>query len=209
MDIMPEPTTPRTIDEPMTLACTFRTDGYCLLHGGLHAELTVPEPADDERPPGDVAELRAAAVTALQALLPESREQADDALLFWARRREMTADDVEAVLDAMFPAEVSHMGHLDCPDWCTFDHRQDDERDDLVLHQGADHVDGTVRKLLELYPDGGAKLDVRVSRTDDAAAGTVGVPNLYVRCEVELTTWEQAAELARTILDGFGYLKGA
>jgi hypothetical protein len=26
---------------------------------------------------------------------------------------------------------------------------------------------------------------------------------------VELTTWEQAAELARTILDGFGYLEGA
>jgi uncharacterized protein DUF6907 len=92
----------------------------------------------------------------------------------------------------------------DCPEWCTLDHRGDDVRDDLILHQGDDHTDGSVRKLLD-----GTRLDIRLSRTDSLTEGTVGKPSLYVQCEVELTTWEQAGELARTILDGFGYLQGA
>jgi hypothetical protein len=105
-----------------------------------------------------------------------------------------------AIVGAIVPDEHRD----DCPDWCTDDHRADDERDDLITHMGDDHTDGTVRSLLD-----GHRLDIRVARTDCPSEGTVGVPSLYVRCEVELTTWEQAAELARAILDGFGYLKGA
>jgi hypothetical protein len=111
-------------------------------------------------------------------------------------------------------AEVAKLREqlLACPDWCTDDHANDDPADpvmNLILHMGDDHTDGTVRKLLDVWPDSGTKLDIRTARTDCPQEGTVGTPNLYVRCEVELTTWEQAAELARTILDGFGYLKGA
>jgi hypothetical protein len=92
-----------------------------------------------------------------------------------------------------------------CPDWCTLTHDQDDdERDGLALHMGADHTDATVRRLLDAH-----HLELQVARTDDVDEGTLGKPNLYVRVEVELTTWEQAAELARTILDSFGYLHGA
>ncbi|MBU2662855.1 hypothetical protein KOI35_04975 [Actinoplanes bogorensis] len=99
-----------------------------------------------------------------------------------------------------------------CPDWCIEDHGTDDPSDPfngLVLHMGGDHTDSHVRKMLDLHPGGGTNLDLRVTRTDNRDEGTVGVPNLYVRIELELTTWEQAAELARTILDGFGYLDGA
>lgn len=92
----------------------------------------------------------------------------------------------------------------DCPDWCVIDHIHDDERDDLVLHQADDHTDGTVRKLLD-----DQDLDIRVTRTDCTSEGRTGTPTLRVTTEIELTTWEQAAELARTILDGFGYLAGA
>lgn len=93
---------------------------------------------------------------------------------------------------------------LGCPDWCTDDHGPVDVRVDLITHMGDDHTDGTVRRLLDA-----TTLDIRVARTDSPLEGTVGAPNLYVRCDVELTTWQQAAELARTILDGFGYLEGA
>lgn len=94
-----------------------------------------------------------------------------------------------------------------CPDWCTFDHAEDDERDDLALHMGDDHTDSTVRDLLDVHQ--GSKLRVVVARTDDLSADTRGTPALLVTADLELTTWEQAAELARAILDGFGYLNGA
>jgi hypothetical protein len=142
-------------------------------------------------------EIRAAATVALDAWAVRDRKEAAELLTFWRRRQEMTDADVTAVLDAMF-------GRADCPDWCTIDHRDDDVRDDLILHQGSDHTDGTVRKLLDAH-----QLSVRVARTDDLAAGQAGTPTLTVHLDVELTTWEQAAELARTILDGFGYLAGA
>lgn len=92
----------------------------------------------------------------------------------------------------------------DCPDWCVIDHIHDDERDDLVLHQADDHTDGSVRKLLD-----DQDFDIRVSRTDCTSEGRTGAPTLRVTAEIELTTWHQAAELARTILDAFGYLEGA
>lgn len=93
---------------------------------------------------------------------------------------------------------------ITCPDWCTLDHAEDDPRDDLALHQSDDHTDSVTRRLLDAH-----QLSVRVSRTDDLTAGQAGAPALTVHLDVELTTWEQAAELARTILDGFGYLHGA
>lgn len=94
---------------------------------------------------------------------------------------------------------------LGCPEWCTTSHTVDEFEDQqLISHLGADYADGTVRKLLDAHA-----LSVQVARTDDLSEGTTGTPNLYVRCELELTSWEQAAELARTILDGFGYLKDA
>jgi hypothetical protein len=101
---------------------------------------------------------------------------------------------------------------LACPDWCTDDHAGDDPADpvvNLILHQGDDHTEGTVSKLLGVDQDNGMKLDVRVSRTDVPQEGVIGVPSVYVQAELELTTWEQAAELARTILDAFGHLAGA
>jgi hypothetical protein len=91
----------------------------------------------------------------------------------------------------------------ECPEWCTLTHDPDDDAcADLALHMGDDHTDTTVRKLLD-----GHHLEVQVTRTDSLSEGKAGTPNLYVRCELELRTWEQAAELARTILDGFGYLE--
>ncbi len=89
------------------------------------------------------------------------------------------------------------------PDWCTYEHGEDVAEFDLVTHTGDDHTDGTVRKLLD------GRVEIRVARTDSQDEGTVGTPCLLVVCELELTTWEQAAELSRTILDGFGYLAGA
>lgn len=93
----------------------------------------------------------------------------------------------------------------ECPEWCTTDHAgTDDDRDDLVLHMSSNHVETRVKELADAH-----QLDIRVARTDFPSDGTSGVPNLYVRYEVEVTSWEQAAELARMILDGFGYLEGA
>jgi hypothetical protein len=143
-------------------------------------------------------EIVTAAQIALTCFHPADAEQAGNMLLFWVRRQELTHLDVAEVLRRMFPESAPA-----CPDWCTIDHATDDERDDLVLHMGDDHIDGVGRKLLD------GKLDIRVARCDDTEAGTRGVPNLYVRADLELTTWEQAAELARAILDGFGYLNGA
>lgn len=153
------------------------------------------------RLPGTVAELRGAAVTALQPYKPLNREHAESMLHFWVRRPEMIAEDMAAVLDAMYPEPLPA---LNCPDWCTFEHDDGVADFDLVTHMGDDHLDGTGRKLLD-----GHKLEIRVARTDCLPEGTVGVPNLMVTCDLELTTWEQAAELARAILDGFGYLNGA
>jgi hypothetical protein len=99
---------------------------------------------------------------------------------------------------------LARIERADCPDWCTIDHAEDDARDDLVLHQGGDHTDGTVRKLLN--PD---TLDITVCRTDNVGEGRPGAAVLQVYADVELTTWQQAAELSRTILDAFGYLEGA
>jgi hypothetical protein len=64
---------------------------------------TVPNPAQDTRLSGTVAELRAAAVTALQAWTVGSPEDAARLLQSWARRPEMTDDDVAVVLDVLFP----------------------------------------------------------------------------------------------------------
>jgi len=96
----------------------------------------------------------------------------------------------------------------DCPEWCIEDHSADDERDDIVLHRGANHVDGI---LIGLLPEEHRhRLDVRVTSTTNLLPDEEGEePTLYVQVEAQLTTWQQAAELARTILDGFGYLKGA
>jgi hypothetical protein len=177
-------------------------------------------------------ELTQSALSALRHLQPADRTAAAAILSMWAHRDEI---DIQRVVDYYFAGGPSTnaspddsteygKGYADgyvaavtavkaireeqrqcvCPDWCVLDHAQDDRRDDLVLHQGDDHTDGTVRKLLD--PD---RLDIRVSRTDCPAEGMLGTAALYVTTEVELTTWEQAAELARTILDGFGYLKGA
>lgn len=94
-----------------------------------------------------------------------------------------------------------------CPEWCLLDHTADDVRDDLVLHQADDHTDGSVHRMLGVPAQ--HVLDVRVSRTDCPSEGTTGTPALLIRADLEVTTWEQAGELARTILDGFGYLQGA
>lgn len=145
----------------------------------------------------------AAAILALDAFVIDNRDQAALLLASWTRRDELDADAVKTVLDFVVSPALDRATRLRCPEWCTFDHRADDVRDDLISHMSDDHTDGSVRELLD------ARVDVRVARTDNLWEGTVGVPNLYVRVEAELTTWEQAAELARTILDGFGYLAGA
>jgi hypothetical protein len=89
-----------------------------------------------------------------------------------------------------------------CPAWCTLTHDpEDDIRDDMALHMGDDHTDDTVRKLLDAHT-----LEVRVARLDVLSEGRTGTPNLHVRVDAELTTWQQAAELARTILDAFDYV---
>lgn len=95
-----------------------------------------------------------------------------------------------------------------CPAWCTLTHDpEDDARDGMALHMGYDHTDDTVRKLLDAHT-----LEVRVARldilTEDLAGERTGTPNLHVRIDAELTTWQQAAELARTILDAFDYVPG-
>lgn len=157
---------------------------------------SMPNPAQDTRPPGTVAELRAAAVIALQAWTVGSPEDAARLLQSWARRPEMTDDDVAVVLDVLFPDPDA------CPDWCIEDHREDDPRDDIVLHRGGDHTDSTVRRLLAA-----TQLDIRIVSTTNVLPTEPGTaPTLNVRVDAELTTWEQAAELARTILDAFGYL---
>jgi hypothetical protein len=89
-----------------------------------------------------------------------------------------------------------------CPEWCALTHDvEDDARDDMALHMGDDHTDDTVRKLLDAHA-----LEVRVARLDVLSEGRTGTPNLHVRVDAEVTTWQQAAELARTILDAFGYV---
>jgi hypothetical protein len=93
----------------------------------------------------------------------------------------------------------------ECPAWCALTHNPaDDARDDMALHMSVNHVDDTVRKVLAPH-----HLEVQVSRLDCPSTGAAGVPNLYVWCELELTTLEQATELARTIVDGFGHLEDA
>lgn len=178
-------------------------------------------------------ELVQSALSALRHLRPTDRAAALAILNLWAHVAEI---DVDQVVDYYFTGGrtdvtvvaggrlVSHCcgriddephrnfcehyrpaaAALDCPEWCVVDHSTDDVRDDLVLHHGDDHIDGTVRKLF-----GNGNLGVYVARTDSLTERTTGTPALLVRADVELTTWEQAAELARTILDGFGYLGGA
>ncbi|MEU4618857.1 hypothetical protein AB0G04_02600 [Actinoplanes sp. NPDC023801] len=95
-----------------------------------------------------------------------------------------------------------------CPAWCTLTHDPiDDARDGMALHMGDDHTDDTVRKLLDAHT-----LQVRVARldvlTEDLVGERIGTPNLHVHVDVEVTTWQQAAELARTILDAFDYVPG-
>lgn len=63
----------------------------------------------DTRLPGAVAEIRAAAVTALGAFCPRTAEEAADILLWWRRRSEMTDADVAAAVEAMFPAESERL----------------------------------------------------------------------------------------------------
>jgi hypothetical protein len=175
-------------------------------------------------------ELVQSALSALRHLQPTDRATAVAILNLWAHVAEIDVDqvvnyyftgnrtDVTVVADGHL---VSHCcgrvddephrnfcehyrpaaGAPECPDWCVEDHSTDDARDDLVLHMGDDHTDGSVRKLLDAHA-----LDVRVARTDDLTARTAGIPSLMVRLDAELTTWEQAGGLVRTILDGFGYL---
>lgn len=138
---------------------------------------------------------------------------------FVARRDTMTDAEQDAIRGALgqpkddggFAArwleERQRRTALACPEWCTIGHAEDDDRGDLALHMGDDHTDGYARRLLNVHE--GSKLLARVARTDDLAKGTAGVPALLVTADLELTTWEQAGELARTILDAFGYLEGA
>lgn len=91
-----------------------------------------------------------------------------------------------------------------CPAWCTVDHSDDKDPLELRLHLGDEHTDGTVRDLLQVHT--GSTIDIRVARCDNPDEGTVGTPNLMVRMDLELTTWEQAAELARTILEAFSFV---
>lgn len=81
-----------------------------------------------------------------------------------------------------------------CPDWCVTDHSEHPltETDNLITHQAMPHAFGMI-----------------VTRTDCPDEGTVGVPALRVALDLELATWEQAADLARSVLDAFGYLDGA
>lgn len=164
--------------------------------------MTVPTNPTDRPSPTPTRPIVDAAVTALALFHPTDPEQAVNMLTFWARRGELTDADIVEIQDRMFPD--------DCPDWCTFDHTGDDPADpieNLILHMGDDHTDGSVRKMLDVHE--GSKLDIRVARTDCPSEGTVGKPALMIRADLELTTWEQAGELARTILDAFGYLLGA
>jgi hypothetical protein len=122
-----------------------------------------------------------------------------------AGRTNLTDEQRTSILAALdWAAKSPASRRADCPDWCVIDHIHDDERDDLVLHQGEDYTDGTVRTLL-----GGHEFDVCIARTDSLTEGRIGTPALRITAEVELTTWEQAAQLARTILDAFGRLQGA
>jgi hypothetical protein len=117
-----------------------------------------------------------------------------------AARRDTLSPATRTVIRDMFGASPA-----DCPEWCVVDHAEDDPRDDIVLHTGDDHTDGTVRKLLDAQ-----RLDIRVTSTTSTLPDEPDTtPTLNVRVDVELKTWEQAAELARAILDGFGYLMGA
>jgi hypothetical protein len=55
----------------------------------------------------------------------------------------------------------------------------------------------------------GSREGSRSRATDRQSTQPVGAPALLIRADLELTTWQQAAELAHAILDGFGYLAGA
>ncbi|WP_229068387.1 hypothetical protein [Actinoplanes sp. DH11] len=159
--------------------------------------------------------------------MPDDREQAAELLFSWKRRDELTAETSAEILRRIFPEEqaaespadrsvdataerwqrehrerLARIERADCPEWCTIDHAEDDERDDLVLHQADDHTDGTIRRLLAADT-----LDIRIARTDSLTEGGTGEATVMVHVDVELRTWEQAAELARAILDGFGYLE--
>jgi hypothetical protein len=89
-----------------------------------------------------------------------------------------------------------------CPAWCTLTHDpEDDARDGMALHMDDDHTDETVRKLIDARA-----LEVRVTRLDVLSEGRIGTPALFVRVDAELTTWRQAAELTRIILDAFDHV---
>jgi hypothetical protein len=167
---------------------------------------TLPTPANSDDRINDNPDYRdgyvSGYVDALEAARAIVKSEAVHAVADLAARRDtLTAADLEGIRAALAGSATGRVVRDDCPEWCTTDHGDDDVRDDLVLHQGDDHTDGVVRKLLDAH-----QLDLRVSRTDNLTDGTVGTPALYVRVEAELTTWEQAAELARAILDGFGYV---
>lgn len=90
-------------------------------------------------------------------------------------------------------AEVRKL--LNCPEWCVSEHAGDNPADpveNIMLHFSGERFQG-----------------VEVFRTDVPQEGTIGTPALRVAVDLELTTWQQAAELAHAILDGFGYLEGA
>jgi hypothetical protein len=167
---------------------------------------TVPTPANSDDRINDNTDYRdgyvSGYVDALEAARAIVKSEAVHAVADLAARRDtLTPADLEGIRAALAGSVAGRVVRDDCPEWCTFDHGDDDVRDDLVLHQGDDHTDGVARKLLDAH-----QLDLRVSRTDNLTDDTVGRSALYVRVEAELTTWEQAAELARTILDGFGYV---
>jgi hypothetical protein len=170
---------------------------------------TVPTPDNRDDRINDNTDFRDGYVEgylgAMEAARTIVRSEGVSAVADLAARRDALTDADRAGICAILAGSLAdRIVRDDCPEWCTTDHGHDDLRDDLVLHQGDDHTDGVARTLLDAH-----QLDLRVSRTDNLTDGTLGMPALYVRVEAELTTWEQAAELARLILDGFGYLKGA
>lgn len=82
---------------------------------------------------------------------------------------------------------------LRCPDWCVTEHTHDlrNPVDNLVLHEAPPLATG-----------------IRICRTDCPDEGRVGEPVLYVAVELELGTYQEAAEFAAAVLNGIFQLLG-
>jgi hypothetical protein len=164
---------------------------------------SMPEPVrpveDPAQLPGAVAEVRVAAVTALQAWNVDSPEQAARLLQSWKRRDEMTIADVGAVLDAMFPAdELELLDPPACPRWCTREHR------------GEQHVP-EIRECVSapVYaPDfKGRAVAVEARRCFDRVTGHLSRPSVVSLDDTDLTA-AGARALARALLSTASLVDG-